>query len=306
MKSIVRCMVAATALLLPVQAMAAENWSPHLPGVTEGLAAGALPPPGVYFLNHTLVAPFTLYDKSGDKTPVKADVFVDVPMLLWNPGVQVLGASYAAAIAQPMTYVSASGGGLDRSGYGMFSTILIPGQLSWALPNDFHVSAGLAVYAPTGRAQKTVISYPNGTYLGVPNSINYWALEPSVGISWLHDGWNVSASFNYDINFKNTDSGYRSGNILVGDYSITKTIGKWTVGVSGYSVNQFTNDKSDNARVQAGINANDGNKQTKYAAGPMVGYNFGPVILTAYYNHGFGAKNTLSGDTYWTRLTVPF
>lgn len=287
-------------------AQAAENWSAHLPGVTAGMAAGALPPPGVYFVNNTLVAPFTLYDRGGHKTPVKADVFVDVPILLWNPGITVLGASYAAAIAQPMTYVNSKGGGLNRSDFGAFSTIVIPGNLSWALPNNFHVLAGLAVYLPTGTAQKTVISYPNGTYAGVPNSINYWVIEPSLGVSWLADGWNVSASLNFDFNFENKSSGYRTGTIIVGDYTVTKTIDKWTLGLTGYSVNQIESDKSKHAAVQAGINASGGNKQTKYAIGPTLGYNFGPVTLSVSYQHGFGAKNTLSGDLFWTRLLFRF
>lgn len=306
MKKVVLSALAASAALLPVTAHALENWSPHLPGVTEGLAAGALPPPGIYFVNSTLVAPFSLYDKNGNKTSVDADVFVDVPILLWNPGIKVLGADYAVGIAQPLTYVSASGGGLNKSDYGLFSTILMPAQLSWKLPYDFHVLAGLSVYLPTGTSQKSVISYPNGTYAGVPNSINYWSFEPTLGISWLRDGWNVSVSFNFDFNLKNEDSGYTSGNVLVTDFSVSKTFDKWTLGVSGYAVNQFTDDKSDSAAIQAAINASDGNRQTKYAIGPMVGYNFGPVMVSAYYNFGFGAENTLSGDSFWTRVTVPF
>lgn len=297
---------AAAAVHLAAPAMAEENWSAHLPGVTEGLAAGALPPPGVYFINNTMFAPFTLYNKDGDKTAIKADILVDVPMLLWTPGIQLLGADYAVGIAQPITKVGTRGGGMGEDEWGIFNTILMPGTLSWRLPSDFHVSAGLAVYVPDGTAQRTVISYENGTYKGVPNSINYWALEPTLGISWLHDGWNISASLNYDINFKNQDSGYTSGNILVGDYTITKTIGAWTMGIGGYSVNQLEDDSSETAAIQANINAADGNRQTKYAAGPILGYDFGPVAVTAYYNHGFGAKNVLSGDTMWTRLTVPF
>ncbi|MGY0782061.1 transporter [Azospirillum argentinense] len=70
--------------------------------------------------------------------------------------------------------------------------------------------------------------FPGGIYTGIPNSIHYWAVEPTLGVSWLHDGWNVSAALHYDINFKNTASEYTSGNILVGDYTVTKTIGKWT------------------------------------------------------------------------------
>jgi hypothetical protein len=306
MTKILWAAVAAGTLVAANHAAAEENWSPLLPGLTEGLAAGALPPPGVYFINNAMYAPFKLSDKNGNQTAVKADIFVDVPVLLWTPGIKVLGADYALGVAQPLTHVSASGGGLMAADGGHYATIAIPGQLSWSLPNDLHLLAGLSVYLPDGTAQKSVISYPIGKYAGVPNSINYWSIEPTFGISWLHDGWNISASFNYDKNFENTASRYTSGDVLLGDYTLTKALGKWTLGVVGYSVNQVQNDKSKDAVVQASITAANGNRQTKYAAGPLVGYDFGPVSLAGFCNHGFGARNVLSGDTFWTRLSVPF
>lgn len=299
-------LAAALAGLAATPSRAEENWTPRLPGVTEGLAAGALPPEGLYFINTTLLAPFSASDKNGQGNGVSADVFVEVPMVLWNTGIKVLGADWGVALAQPITRVAASGGGLDEQAWGLFSTIVTPANLSWALPAGFHVAAGLSVYIPDGTAQRTVISYRNGSYKGVPNSSNYWALEPTFGLSWLKDGWNASINMAYDVNFKNTDSGYTSGNALVVDYTLTKSLGAWTVGVGGYSVNQLEDDKSEHAVIQAGIDSSDGNRQTKYGAGPIVGYDFGKATLTGYYNHGFGQKNVLSGDTFWTRLVVPF
>lgn len=78
--------------------------------------------------------------------------------------------------------MEADGGGLTESDFGLFSTILIPAQLSWALPANFHVMTSLTVFAPTGTTQKSVISYPGGDYAGVPNSIGYWAFEPTLGV----------------------------------------------------------------------------------------------------------------------------
>lgn len=289
-------------------AWAEENWSPHLPGVDEGLAAGALPPEGTYFINSTMYAQFRHADNSGTKDSVRANIFVDVPILLWNPGVKLLGGDYAVALAQPMTHVDTIVGGSSvASSWGTFSTIVVPGMLSWSLANDFHVKTGLAVYLPDGTAQKQRSTSSDGTYAGVANSINYWSLEPSLGISWLHDGWNISAELNYDYNFKNTQTGYSSGDVLVGDYTLTKTIGNWTLGLGGYSVNQLEDDSSSVASIQSGIDGSGGSRQTKYAAGPIVGYNFGPVAVTATYNHAIGeSKNTVNGDTFWTRVVVPF
>jgi len=308
MKTHLMTAVAVGSLLAAGAAMAEENWSPHLPGVEEGLAAGALPPEGFYFINNTLNFDTKHYNNSGNKDGVSANVFVDVPILLWNPGVKVLGGDYAAGIAQPFTKVDTivnDSSVADK--WGLFSTVAIPGMVSWALPNDFHVKTGLAVYIPDGTAQKQKTTSSNGTYSGVANSINYWALEPSLGLSWLHDGWNLSASVNYDYNFKNNQTGYTSGDVLVVDYTATKSFGNWTVGLGGYSVNQIEDDKSSVAAVQSSINSSEGSRQTKYAAGPLVGYNFGPVAVQANYNHAIGpTKNTVNGDSFWTRLVVPF
>lgn len=308
MKKLLWAATAFGSMVLAQTAMAEENWSPHLPGVDEGMAVGALPPPGTYFINNTLYAAYSHSDNSGNKDTVRANIFVDVPIVLWNPGVKVLGADYAAGLAQPFTHVDTIANGTSAaSNWGLFETVAIPGMLSWSLPNDFHVKTGLAVYLPDGTAQKQKNTSSDGTYAGVANSINYWSLEPSLAISWLHDGWNVGAELNYDYNFKNTQTGYTSGNILVVDYTLTKTFGNWTAGLGGYSVNQLQDDKSSVAAVQTAISANGGFRQTKYAAGPTLGYNFGPVAVSATYNHALGdTKNTVNGDSFWTRLVVPF
>jgi len=308
MKKLLWAVSALGTLAFAQAAMAEENWSPHLPGVDQGLAAGALPPEGTYFINDTLNADYRYGNNNGDKQGTRASIFVDVPIVLWNPGVKVLGADYSAALAQPFTYVDTYAGGVSQANqWGLFSTIAVPGMLSWSLPNDFHVKTGLAVYIPDGTAQKQRNTSANGTYSGVANSINYWSLEPSFGLSWLHDGWNIGAEVNYDYNFKNTQTGYTSGDVIVVDYTATKTFGDWTVGLGGYSVNQIEDDKSTVAAVQAGIDANGGFRQAKYAAGPIVGYNFGPFAVSATYNHALGdTKNTVNGDSFWTRIVVPF
>ena len=45
-------------------ASATELWDPHLRGVNEGLAAGALPPQGFYFINDSY---FLSYESTNDK-----------------------------------------------------------------------------------------------------------------------------------------------------------------------------------------------------------------------------------------------
>ena len=100
--------VSMAVVMLVAPAFATELWDPHLRGVDEGLAAGALPPPGVYFINDFYLAPnYFIYGNDGHvKANEKLFAYVDVPILLWVPGCKFLGADYAMAIAQPFDYTN--------------------------------------------------------------------------------------------------------------------------------------------------------------------------------------------------------
>lgn len=298
-KSLLYTLLISAAFFAGSQANAEEDWPPHLAGVFEGSAAGALPPQGVYFVNETLLTGTKLYNNAGDpsSTGIKSNIAVDVPIVLWVPGIKLLGADYALGAAQPFDYVSTSAPGPHSGGTnlgaraGIFNTLLIPAQLSWALPNDLHVKASLGVYLPDG-------DFEAANKMAIPNGMGFWSLEPSIGVSWLHDGWNVSGSFAYDHNFKNGKTNYQSGDGIDGDYTLTKTLGKWTVGVGGYTEFQLANDSLDGV-----TRANS--KLEKIGAGPIAGYNFGPVIVQANYNFQLHTTNMVQGDEFWLNVTVP-
>lgn len=305
MKKILSTLVAAGALTVCSQAMGAENWTTRLPGVTEGLAVGALPPEGVYFVNDTLYTPTKLYGANGKSGAVHLDAFVDVPIVEWATGIKILGADYAVAIAQPFDHVTTTLGATSNgtnlgSGSGLYDTLLLPAILSWSLPYNFHVSTELGVWVPDGS---------NDAKMAVRNSNRYWAVEPGIGVSWLQDGWAASVLFTYDFNFeKNADTipggTYRSGDQFIAEYSVIKTIGKWSVGVGGYALKQIEEDEAKTA--SGGAFATRSGAAQKYAIGPMVGYNFGPVIVQAYFHENLKTVNYVGGDEFWTRVLVPF
>jgi len=83
--------VAVAALLLTAPVRAMELWDPHLRGTDEGTMAGALPPPGVYGVLDNYVVALKEYDSHGKRTPVRIDAIVEIPILLWQTGYQVLG-----------------------------------------------------------------------------------------------------------------------------------------------------------------------------------------------------------------------
>ncbi len=95
------------------------------------------------------------------------------------------------------------------------------------------MSTSLSVYVAD--ASNTPANLVNGHWLngGLPTGNGYWTIQPGAGLSWLHDGWNVSAALFFPIPVSSTTANnynYRSGDYFEADYTIAKEIGKWTVG----------------------------------------------------------------------------
>jgi hypothetical protein len=288
------------------QASAEELWDPYLRGVNEGLAAGALPPQGVYFVLDNYLANYNYYNNSANKVPNgNVNALVEVPILLWSTGIQILGADFAVAIAQPFDYTSAGralGSNGGQGNWGTYNTIIVPGQLAWTL-GEFHIKAGLEIYLDD--ASSTVNS--RSAHGGLPSGNAYTAVQPDLAFSWLHDGWNLSADFHVAIPVTANSShpigggavgNYWSGNEFSADYTIAKTFDKWTFGVGIHQENQFTSDTLNGVTLRHSSNTN-------FGAGPLVGYQFGGVGVVAEYNHNIYTRNDVAGDIFNIRLVIP-
>jgi len=128
MKKFILAMCVSMAVVMmfgPAYAM--EAGPVHGPGGDEGLAAGALPPQGFYFINDFVMLPSLIthgpifdYNFNGGPVPThvgpvkngegisneKLIAVVDAPILLWVPGCKFLGADYGVAIAEPFDYTN--------------------------------------------------------------------------------------------------------------------------------------------------------------------------------------------------------
>ncbi len=246
------------------------------------------------------------YDNSGHKIPgTNLFVFVDSPVLLWSTGYKFLCADYGVAIAQPIVYTNIGLTALDLpaggQNWGTFNTILVPYILSWKLPCDFRVKTALSIGLQDGSSTLA------NSFLGkldpakpfmAPSANNYYSFIPEVGISWLHNGWNVSADFFFSFETKDQYTNYQSGNQFAADYTITKTCGKWTFGLGAAQYTQVNNDSAGGISVK--------NTQTAmYTMGPILGYNFGPCSLQGTYNFALYSANQFGGDWFLVRLVVP-
>lgn len=331
--------VALFALLAIERASALENEPGYRPGVTEGLPVGAALPPGWYFGATSTYYTGKKQNGDGNNNPlgVTIDKFVTTLRGAWVPGIEILGASYSFAVTQPLATVSVNvnGGtsvipipppigpilipipGRKDTGSGLGDIGIFPVNLSWAVADHWHVTGSVGFYAPTGAYT------PTSTDINAVNIGNgYWTLEPSIGITYLSPEGHLSLNAVYNKAFENghlstilvngggTLTGhYQSGDMFMVDFSGVKFVDKWNFGVGGYYAKQLNDDTLNGVTVPAmsipglGNTRGAGNRYEKLGFGPLVGYNFGPARLTAYYNHDFFAYNTLKADSFWLRAS---
>src|ERR1700756_1671579 len=257
------------------------------PGVLIGASAG-VPPPGIYMFNQV----FTFQGNAtgpgvntvlGGNTHVGVQGAVDVQGFLFVPGWTFLGATYDALVVQPfvMDSVGAANGGLGPipavQQSGMFNTYIVPGELAWMNIDNtgLAVKVGLGIYVPDGNVTGVL-----GTgSVGLP----FWTFQPEVIVSYLKDGWNLSAAIYDEINTRNTVSNYRSGDILHADFTATKTIGKWTLGPVAYYYGQVSDDSCTaiSCGYATGTLLNP-NRFDIWAVGGLLGYNFGPAAVSVW------------------------
>jgi hypothetical protein len=314
MKKLLLAMCVCMAVVMVVApAYAEELWDYHLRGVDEGLAAGALPPPGFYFINDSYFAPnYYKYDDTGHTIgggAVKLFGYVDVPILLWTPGLKFLGADYGVAIAEPFDYTNLRiKNGFDPvtglqnynggAQWGAYNTIVVPIILSWKVC-DFRIKGAFAVGfddSTTSPKDSAAQALSGGAYAQSGNG--YYTFTPEIGISWLHAGWNISADFMYTIATKDNTTDYQSADEFAADYTLTYTWKKWTFGLGACQENQVGSDKSSGVPVSS-------SKVTNYTMGPILGYNFGPCSLQLMYNWDLMTKNDVGGEWFNARLVIP-
>jgi hypothetical protein len=287
--------------LLAAAGVFALSWSPaHAlePGQAAQTKAGVLigasagvPPPGIYMFNQVFTYQANLAGPGtsalGTKVGVHANV--DVQGFLFVPGWTFLGATYDAVIAQPFVDTSV-GTPVNAQAAGVHNTYIVPVELSWKLgTSGFQLKTGVGIYTPDG-----TVNGVNGTG---NTGAAYWTFQPEVILSYLANGWNLSAAVYEEFNTASTVTGYTGGDILHADFTATKTIGKWTIGPVAYYVGQVSNDSCSSVGCQAAYGVGPGtvaaltnNRYNVWAVGGLVAYDFGPAALSVWATQEVSAK----------------
>ncbi len=261
------------------------------PGATLGSAAGAQVPEGVYFFNNI--------NAGNNRTFNDISLDVEIPVIIWGTPYKILGGQVIVAAAAPAVSVgipatTPGGGNYIEALYNPELTI----GLSWDIGNGFFISQTGGIYAPN-----------TGT------GVNEWVPEYRAAITYLKDGWNLTANAILGFPQGVQNSPYntvafgpfvQANEYINVDLTAVKTLGKWQIGLVAFG-------SSDLNRTAANV----AGEQSQFAVGGLVGYDFGPVTVSFYlthdvYVHNYGPINAWGYRTegtedtrIWSTLFVP-
>ena len=146
-----------------------------------------------------------------------------------------------------------------------------------------------------------VYSRSQGLNIGQHN----YAAGPAGGFTYLADQqkFEISTRIQYVMNFRNGDTGYRSGNEFTQEYAVLGALSKrFKAGVNGFYYQQIT----DDWRLGAPVNG-DGNRGRDLAIGPQVRIRLGQLAeLALKYERDTLVENKPRGDAIWLQIALPF
>ncbi|EHP86773.1 putative signal peptide protein [Geobacter metallireducens RCH3] len=276
----------------------------HYPNGVEDFAVGALPPPGVYLVNYLLlVQKNSIKDNSGNSVPAdfKADVVAEVPRLIYVSPFKLLGANWGAHVFLPFYHADVKSSSdipplnFDSRDTGMGDLIFSPLILGWHFTPSLHAVFALDTRAPTGDYDK---NRPATQIL----SRNHWTFEPVVAVSYLKEGFDVSAKLMYDFNTRNSDTGTDPGQEFHIDWAAGYGLSNGlSGGVVGYNYWQTTDDKVNGVRVE------DANSRV---GGIGFGIKYwpkqGPFSMTFKQYWEYGARNIATGPQTQFKISYAF
>jgi hypothetical protein len=257
------------------------------PGETVGLALGMPIPPGFYFVD---TSDWGVRNLGGG---ISESVGVTIPVILWSTPWKVLGARVEFLMATPALEVGTTSG-IARTPFGPRA---VPGTYNASMYNPF-ISGTLAWDLGGGFG----FSYSLGSYIGVSDALADKSsfLVNRGTLSYTANGWNLTAS-------TAVGSALDTVNPLMNpnphpdylniDLTATKTFGKWELGPVG-----FYSTDLDTRNQLAGFYL----KQSQFALGGLVGYDWGPLKAQVYVTRDVYEQNYGGYDTrVWGRVVFP-
>lgn len=264
---------------------------PMAPGATMGVPIAAPLPQGLFFSSRSAYTNLEYHDGNGDKTGVDIVIPDTALVLSYTPGVELFGGQYRTSVALPLINVEVSGlASGSATGYG--SLDLRPIDISWQTAPGIFVNAGVSFLAPGDW------SASSATNVGQ----NFWSVAPSVGFSYLRDGWNASAHLIYTANTRNGANDYKSGDEVNLNLTAMKDIGNdLSVGPVAYWRKQVTAD-SNNGTAYGGITLEEAEAA---GLGLSATKKIGNVYVNAMYSRDLEVVEAGGGERFWLNFSLP-
>jgi hypothetical protein len=284
-----RAAIAAAALIALSGAASADPVSPA--GWTAGIALGAPLPEGVYFINTATY--FERSPKSGSGAPT-IDAGVNIPVVAWATPWTILGGRLEVLGIVPELAVGVNPGtfgGVASSWRDFYNPAGLVG-LAWDLGGGWGFANYVGAFAPVDTRIGNVLNLGG----------NYWTFLELATLAYNRDSWSATANFTYSSSGSDRNTGVSiqpdTAQIV---FSVSKHFNKWEVGLVGYGSTDLGAPSPN--RTAGGLY---GKKQSQFALGGLVGYNFGPVITQFYLTRDVAESNYDGYDTrFWTRVIVP-
>lgn len=286
-------------LVTRVTGWATENGASVYPVGVETVMSGMTPGPGgtmlcefstYYFANQMMNA------HGGNMVPdFKLRVVANALKVEHAWKTKVWGGTLKSNVGIPFIYQQLRTPSGRFSGFGVGNVVISP------MGVGYHRKHVHWFYEADGWLPGAVYSKSQALDIGQHN----YAAGPAGGFTYLGDQqkFEISTRIQYVMNFRNGDTGYRSGNEFTQEYAVLRALSKRiNVGVNGYYYQQTTNDWQHGAPVNG-----DGNRGRDLAIGPQVRIRLGQNAgLALKFEHDTLVENKPRGDAIWLQIGLPF
>jgi hypothetical protein len=212
------------------------------------------------------------------------------------------GLRYGFELCMPLVYESAaasaySNGVYDVNAYsydyqgGLGDISFIPLMLGKQIGSN-HIKTGVRLYAPTG--------YYRANHLA-QGGLNHWTYSPFLGYTNVVPGQHeISVYSGYDINERNTDTDYKSGDAFHMDAVLAMYTDLYTaIGLTG-SMYQQTSPDSGSGAIFGSF------KAKSYTVGPMIRHTAGAMNFELKWLPEVSVENRTKGGSFWMNFGMPF
>jgi hypothetical protein len=212
------------------------------------------------------------------------------------------GLRYGFEICMPLVYESAaayyySEGVYDVNAYyydyegGVGDISFIPLMVGKQIGSN-HIKTGVRLYAPTG--------YYRSGHLA-QGGLNHWTYSPFLGYTNVVPGQHEFSLYSgYDINERNTDTDYQSGDAFHLDAVAAMYTDMYTaIGLTGSMYQQTSPDSGSGATFGAF-------KARSYTVGPMIRHTAGSMNFELKWLPEVSVENRTKGGSFWMNFGMPF